>query len=65
MRMAFAWALREGYEGVIVIDGNGKDDIRRDPAIRRELDDGYDHVQGSRFIPGGRAENTPFSRLLA
>ncbi len=65
MRMAFAWALDEGYEGVITIDGNGKDDPAPIPEFSRLLDDGVDHVQGSRFIPGGRAINTPLSRLVA
>lgn len=64
MRMAFAWALREGYRGVVVIDGNGKDDVTAIPDFIRLLDEGYDHVQGSRFIPGGKAINTPLSRLL-
>jgi hypothetical protein len=65
MRMAFAFAMDEGYEGVIVVDGNGKDDISAIPDFVRLLDEGYDHVQGSRFIPGGHAINTPLSRLLA
>lgn len=65
MRMAFAWALDEGYDGVIVIDGNGKDGISAVPDFVRLLEAGYDHVQGSRFIPGGHAENTPRSRWLA
>jgi len=29
------------------------------------LDMGLDHVQGSRFIPGGHHENTPLTRYLA
>ena len=62
MRMAFAWALSEGYEGVVVVDGNGKDSIERIPNFIKLLDQGYDHVQGSRFIPGGKAVNTPLSR---
>lgn len=65
MRMAFAWALDEGYRGVITIDGNGKDDPDAVTEIARLLAHGVDHVQGSRFIPGGRAVNTPISRLLA
>jgi len=64
MRMAFAWALEEGYPGVIVIDGNGKDDVSAIPDFIALLDQGYDHVQGSRFVPGGRAINTPVSRLV-
>lgn len=65
MRMALAWALGEGYEGVIVVDGNGKDDISAIPAFAALLDEGYDHIQGSRFVPGGQAINTPPSRLIA
>lgn len=65
MRMAFAWALDEGYEGVVVVDGNGKDDITAIPLFIHKLQEGFDHIQGSRFIPGGRAINTPFERHVA
>lgn len=62
MRMAFAWALDRGYEGVVVVDGNNKDSVEVIPEFVELLRDGYDHIQGSRFIPGGRHENTPFGR---
>ena len=65
LRMGFAFALLEGYEGVITVDGNGKDDVAAVPAFQRALDDGYGFVQGSRFIPGGQAINTPRERYLA
>jgi glycosyltransferase involved in cell wall biosynthesis len=64
MRMAFAWALDEGYEGVVVVDGNGKDDISAIPDFVKHLASGVDHVQGSRFVKGGKAINTPLSREL-
>jgi glycosyltransferase involved in cell wall biosynthesis len=64
MRMAFAYALKEGYKGVIVVDGNNKDDTTAIPLFNQALDDGYDHIQGSRFIKGGKAINTPLERLL-
>ncbi len=64
MRMAFAYTLRLGYQGVIVIDGNDKDDPEAVPLFARALDEGYDFLQGSRFIAGGRAANTPLLRLL-
>lgn len=64
MRMAFAWGLNEGYEGVVVVDGNGKDDISATPLFIEKLAEGYDHIQGSRFIPGGHAVNTPLSREI-
>ena len=64
MRMAIAFALEEGYDGLVVIDGNGKDDVAAVPQFIHLLDEGYDHVQGSRYIPGGRGINTPLSRTL-
>lgn len=64
MRMAMAWALDEGYDGLVVIDGNNKDDPAAIPAFIAALTAGYDHVQGSRFVPGGVAVNTPWSRML-
>ncbi len=65
MRMAMDYCMAEGYEGIIVIDGNGKDGLEAIPAFVAALEQGWDHVQGSRFIPGGHHENTPLSRYLA
>ena len=62
MRMALAWCMEQGYEGVIVVDGNNKDDTLAATAFAAALDGGSDHVQGSRYIPGGEAVNTPFLR---
>ena len=64
MRMAFAWALDRGYAGVVVVDGNNKDSVLDVPNFIDHLQKGYDHVQGSRFIPGGHHENTPFVRHI-
>ena len=64
MRMAFAWCLREGYVGIVTMDGNGKDDARAVPAFVEALRAGVDHVQGSRYVPGGRGVNTPLARHL-
>jgi len=65
MRMAIAFALAERYEGLVVIDGNGKDDVSAIPRFIALLDAGYDHIQGSRYIFGGEGINTPLSRTLA
>lgn len=64
MRMAFDWALNRGYQGVVVVDGNGKDGIEAIPEFMKKLDEGCDHIQGSRFISGGYHKNTPLSRLI-
>ncbi len=65
MRMAIDYALAQGYQGMVTIDGNDKDNPAAASRIAQLLREGCDHVQGSRFIPGGRHENTPLSRLLA
>ena len=65
LRMGIYWALRRGYKGIITIDGNYKDSIEDVPRFIQKLEEGYDFVQGSRFLKGGRAVNTPLSRLLA
>ena len=62
LRMGFWWALNRGYKGIITIDGNDKDSIEDVPRFIEKLEDGYDLIQGSRFIKGGHAVNTPFIR---
>lgn len=64
MRMGFAWCLREGYRGVVTMDGNGKDDASAVPQFVAALAQGADHVQGSRYVPGGAGINTPLARHL-
>jgi dolichol-phosphate mannosyltransferase len=65
LRCAYAFALNAGYEGIVTIDGNDKDDPAAIPDFVSALDEGYDFVQASRYLPGGVAENTPLSRDLA
>ena len=65
LRMGYAYALKQGYEGVITIDGNHKDGVEAIFDFTRELEAGYDFIQGSRFIAGGQAVNTPWIRHLA
>ena len=65
LRMGIWWALKRGYKGVITIDGNNKDSIEDVPKFIEKLNEGYDLVQGSRFIKGGRAVNTPILRTIS
>jgi dolichol-phosphate mannosyltransferase len=65
LRMAYAWALTRGYQGVITVDGNGKDGVDAVRLFVGALDGGYDIVQGSRYQPGGEAVNTPLDRWIA
>lgn len=64
MRMAMKYALDQGYDGLLTIDGNDKDDPAAIPSFIAALQRGVDHVQGSRFVPGGKAVRTPAARYL-
>jgi dolichol-phosphate mannosyltransferase len=64
LRMLFAYSILQGYEGMVTLDGNGKDGVEAIPAFLKALEEGYDFVQGSRFLPGGAEHNTPLERKL-
>lgn len=65
LRCAYAFALDQGYRGVVTIDGNNKDDPAAIGEFIHALGRGIDFVQASRFVPGGVAENTPKLREIA
>jgi hypothetical protein len=65
LRCAYAFALDHGYEGIITIDGNDKDEPDAIARFIEALQQGVDFVQASRFVAGGVAENTPKSRDFA
>jgi len=65
LRCGYAHALAAGYEDLVTIDGNDKDDPSAVPRFFDALRGGYDFVQASRFIPGGVGENTPRLREFA
>ena len=65
LRCAYAVAVDAGYDGIVTIDGNDKDDPAAIPQFISALESGVDFVQASRFLAGGVAENTPKSRHFA
>jgi dolichol-phosphate mannosyltransferase len=65
LRCAYAFILDHGYEGVITIDGNNKDNPAAIPNFIEALKQGNDFIQASRFIRGGVAKNTPKIRDFA
>lgn len=64
LRVGMAWLLEQGYSGIVTIDGNGKDGYDAIPQFVAALEEGWDFVQGSRYVPGGVAINTPIERTL-
>ncbi len=65
LRTGIHWGMSRGYEGFITIDGNDKDSIEDVPKFIEKLEEGYDFVQGSRFVKGGHAVNTPLIRWVS
>lgn len=65
MRMGYSWAINNEYEGFISVDGNDKDDTSAIVDFIKKLDEGYDYIQGSRYVPGGKAIRTPLIRAIA
>ena len=59
------FAIKRNYAGVVTIDGNNKDGINKVIDFIEKLKEGYDYIQGSRFIEGGTERNTPPIRLFA
>lgn len=65
LRIGYAYILQQGYDGVITVDGNNKDGVEAIPNFINELEAGFDLVQGSRYVNGGQAINTPVIRDMA
>lgn len=62
---AYNFCIDRGYESVVTIDGNNKDNPEAIFRISEKLNSGFDFVQASRFVKGGIHRNTPITRLLA
>jgi dolichol-phosphate mannosyltransferase len=66
MKRVFGFAIERGYGAVVLQAGNDKDDPLEIPRLVDPIvADDADLVQGSRYLPGGRAGNTPAYRLVA
>ncbi len=66
IKKAFRYALENNYDIIVIMAGNGKDDPNEvDRLLKPIMEDGYDFVQGSRFLKGGAYGNMPLHRLIA
>ena len=65
IKQGFEYAATKGFNIVVVMAGNGKDTPQEIPVLLNPIiNDGYDYVQGSRYLPGGRPVNTPIVRRI-
>jgi len=63
IREGIDYALDKEYDVAVVMAGNNKDNPREIPRLLKPiLREGYDYVQGSRFLPGGKRVKNPFFR---
>ena len=65
LRPAISYALDQGYEGIITIDGNNKDGPEALIEMTEYLKQGYGFIQASRSMKDGTQKNMPLDRLLA
>ena len=65
LRTGIWFAQQRGYKGILTVDGNNKDSIEDVGRFIQKLEEGYDIIQGSRFVKGGVAINTPPVRWLS
>ncbi|TNF69104.1 MAG: glycosyltransferase family 2 protein [Gammaproteobacteria bacterium] len=66
LRMGYYYALyQRTYDGIVTIDGNNKDSVEDIIMMAKKLAQGYDFIQGSRYMTNGKAINTPLIRHIA
>lgn len=65
VRTAVRYALETDCDVLTIMAGNDKDRPEQIPRLLAKLDEGYDFVIGSRFLPGGSYDNTPLYRVFA
>ncbi|RMH58231.1 MAG: glycosyltransferase family 2 protein [Candidatus Hydrogenedentota bacterium] len=65
IRTGFRYALDNNFDILVAMAGNGKDDPKQIFRLVQPLvDEGYDFVQGSRYLRGGEAGVMPAHRRI-
>jgi dolichol-phosphate mannosyltransferase len=66
IRTAIEYARENGFDVLVIMAGNDKDRADEIPRLLQPiLEEGYDFVQGSRYMPGGDYGNMPLYRRIA
>ena len=65
LRTGMRYVVQQKFGLVAVMAGNGKDDPRQIGALLRPIrEEGFDYVQGSRYLAGGEYGKMPFHRKV-
>lgn len=66
IRTAIKYARENRFDVIVVLAGNDKDRPTEIPRLIKPIvEEGYDFIQGSRYLPGGDYGNMPFYRQIA
>lgn len=60
----FRQALKDGAEQILEMDGGGSHKPAEIPQFLNKMDEGYECVWGSRFMPGGSMHEQPLYRRI-
>ena len=63
IRTGINYAIENGCSTIIVLGGDDQDNPAEIPMLLKSIEDGYDFVQGSRYLKG--IKNQPFFRTLS
>lgn len=64
IRSGIDYALQHQYEVCIPLGGDDQDNPAEISRLMRAIEQGYDFVQGSRYLRGGRIVDAPLFRIL-
>ncbi|MFW9879003.1 MAG: glycosyltransferase family 2 protein [Candidatus Thorarchaeota archaeon] len=66
IRVGINYAIKNNYDIIVFIAGNNKDNPKEIIKLLKPITrEGYDFIQGSRFLKGGKYDKMPFYRNLA
>lgn len=65
IRQGLEYALKNNYDIIVVMAGNGKDNPEEIPKLVKPIiEEDYDYVQGSRYLKGGEYGKMPLQRFI-
>ncbi|MFH1671317.1 MAG: glycosyltransferase family 2 protein [Candidatus Portnoybacteria bacterium] len=65
IRTGIKHALADNFDIIVVCAGNNKDNPQEvDGLLKPIVEDGYDYIQGSRYLKGGKWGNMPLHRKI-
>jgi dolichol-phosphate mannosyltransferase len=65
IRTGIHYAKDHGFDVIVILAGNDKDRPSEIPLLMKEIEAGYEVVQGSRYLAGGHSGGMPLYRKFA